>query len=196
MFITVASFKGGVGKTTTAIHLACFFAKIGKTLLVDGDPNQSATGWSVRGKLPFEVVGLLEAEKYSHNYDHVIIDTAARSARDEIQVLADGCDLLVLPTSPDALAIDALLQTVELLEGFGGKYRVLLTMVHPRPVKSAKMAREALEDSGLGLFTGEVRRYIAYEKASLLGVPVYECGDRRAKIAWSDYEKIAKEIMA
>ena len=42
MIITVAGFKGGVGKTTTAIHLACYFAQQSeKTLLVDGDPNRS-----------------------------------------------------------------------------------------------------------------------------------------------------------
>ena len=48
MLITVAGFKGGVGKTTSAVHLACYLALIGKTLLVDGDPNRSATGWSKR----------------------------------------------------------------------------------------------------------------------------------------------------
>lgn len=195
MFITVAGFKGGVGKTTTAIHLACFFSGLGKTLLVDGDPNHSATGWSKRGALPFKVVDLMAAGKHSPKFDHVIIDTAARPDRDELEALSDGCDLLILPTSPDALAMDALLQTVDLLEEVGGNYRVLLTLVHPPPVKSAQMAREALTDAGLKLFTGEIRRYIAHEKASLMGVPVYDSGDRKGKIAWGDYEDIGKEII-
>lgn len=195
MFVTVAGFKGGVGKTTTAIHLACFFSKLGETLLVDGDPNHSATGWGNRGELPFKIVDLMAAGKHSRNFEHVVIDTAARPDKDELAALADGCDLLVLPTSPDALAIDALLQTVDLLEEMGGDYRVLLTMVHPPPVKSAEMAREALISSGLKLFDGEIRRYIAHEKASLMGVPVYQCGDRKGKIAWRDYETIGKEIV-
>jgi chromosome partitioning protein len=46
MIVTTASFKGGVGKTTTAVHVAAFLQKDGDTLLVDGDPNRSATRWS------------------------------------------------------------------------------------------------------------------------------------------------------
>ena len=55
MIVTVASNKGGVGKTTTAIHLAAFLQQHAPTLLVDNDPNKSSTGWAARneGGLPF-----------------------------------------------------------------------------------------------------------------------------------------------
>lgn len=193
MLITVAGFKGGVGKTTTAVHLACYFSKLGNTLLVDGDPNRSATGWSKRGSLPFKVVDLMQAALHSPKYEHIIIDTAARPEKDELEALADGCNLLVLPTTPDALAIDALMQTVDVLQTLGSdRYRILLTMVHPKPVKMAQMARAALSE--LPLFKAEIRRLLAYEKASLQGVPVYGIKDRMAKIAWSDYEAIGHEI--
>ena len=196
MLITVAGFKGGIGKTTTAVHLACYFSQLGKTLLVDGDPNRSATGWSKRGAgFPFKVVDLMQAALYSPQYEHIVIDTAARPSEDELQALADGCNLLVLPTTPDALAVDALLQTVDLLLTLGSdRYRILLTMVHPKPVKMAQQARAALSE--LPLFDTEIRRLIAYEKASLMGVPVYEVKDRMAKIAWNDYEQVGKEIMS
>ncbi|MDJ0568068.1 MAG: ParA family protein [Pleurocapsa sp. MO_192.B19] len=207
MLITVAGFKGGIGKTTTAVHLACYFSQLGKTLLVDGDPNRSATGWSKRGdgdNFPFKVVDLMQAALYSPKYEHIVIDTAARPNEDELQALADGCNLLVLPTTPDALAIDALLQTVDLLTELESdwrsqcaernRYRILLTMVHPKPVKMAQQAREALAE--VPLFDTEIRRLIAYEKAALMGVPVYEVKDRMAKIAWSDYEQVGKEIMS
>ena len=65
-------------------------------------------------------------------------------------------------------------------------------MVHPKPVKMAQQARAALAE--VPLFDAEIRRLIAYEKASLMGVPVYKVKDRMAKIAWNDYERVGKEI--
>ncbi|NEQ29860.1 MAG: ParA family protein [Leptolyngbya sp. SIO4C5] len=195
MYVTVAGFKGGVGKTTTAVHLACFFAKMGPTLLVDGDPNRSATGWAKRGDLPFKVVDVMAAPRHSAKVEHVIIDTAARPDKDELEALADGCELLVLPTTPAALDIDAMLQTIDLLQELGSEqYRILLTMVRSRPVKTAEQAREALER--LPLFRQDIRNLIAYEKASLEGVPVYAVkGDRMARIAWGEYQAVGREIV-
>ena len=37
--ITVTGYKGGCGKSTTAIHLATYFSDRGKTLLIDSDQN-------------------------------------------------------------------------------------------------------------------------------------------------------------
>jgi chromosome partitioning protein len=194
MYVTVAGFKGGVGKTTTAVHIACFFQKHGPTLLVDGDPNSSATGWGQRGELPFKVVDVMAAPRHSRNYEHIIIDTAARPDKSELESLADGCELLVLPTTPAALDIDAMMQTVDLLQALGSdKYRILLTMVRSRPVKTAGLARQALE--GLPLFHQDIRNLICYEKASLEGVPVYQVKDRMAKIAWGEYERVGNEIL-
>jgi chromosome partitioning protein len=195
VIITIASFKGGVGKTTSAIHLACYFSLKGKTLLVDGDPNRSASGWAKRGEVPFKVVDIMQAPMHSRNYEHVIIDTAARPSQEDIEALVEGCDLLILPTTPDALSMDALLQTVGLLKKLGSdRYRILLTAIPPKPRKTGDLAREAME--GLPLFKQGIRRYVAYEKAALDGLPVYETGDANGKIAWRDYELVGKEILA
>ena len=49
MVVTVASFKGGVGKSTTAIHLAAYLQALAPALLVDGDPNRSVSEWARAG---------------------------------------------------------------------------------------------------------------------------------------------------
>lgn len=197
MIITLASFKGGVAKTTSAIHIACYLSQIGNTLLVDGDPNHSATSWAKRGTLPFKVVDLLQAPMHSRNFDHVVIDTAARPSQEDLEALADGCNLLILPTTPDALAMDALLQTVGTLKSLGSdRYRVLLTVIPPAPRQTGQQARSALEDAGMPLFKQGIRRFAVYEKAALEGRPVYEIKDRSSKIAWREYQQVGKEILS
>lgn len=194
MIITVAGFKGGVGKTTTAIHLACYFAQQSeKTLLVDGDPNRSSLSWSKRGTLPFQVCDLMAAAKASRGKDHVIVDTEAHPDEDELEALASGCDLLVLPSTPDALALEALLATVDNLQNLDA-YGVVLTMVDSRKKGTAEQARDTLKRLSIPVFNQMIRRLTAYEKAALSGVPVYETGDRFGRIAWGEYQSLAKEI--
>lgn len=196
MIITVASFKGGVGKTTTAVHLAAYLQKKAPTLLIDGDPNRSASKWTTRGELPFKIVDERAAARHARDYEHIVIDTEARPGEEDLRALADGCDLLVIPTTPDALALDALLLTVEALEKIGAdRYRILLTIIPPKPSRDGEEARQMLKKRGLPVFKGEVHRLVAFQKASLAGVPVYDVSDPRAGQAWEDYERIGKEIL-
>ena len=105
MIITVTSHKGGVGKTTTAIHLAAYLQRLAPTLLVDGDAIRSATKWSQRGGntgLPFKVVTHAQLVNHVHEYKngHVIIDTEGNPTDDDFRDLATNCDLLVSERIP------------------------------------------------------------------------------------------------
>ncbi len=195
MVICVAGFKGGIAKMTTAIHLACYFSQFGTTLLTDGDPNRSASVWARSGKLPFRVADERVAARYSQGVDHFIIDTQARPTEDDLRVILEGCDLLVLPTTPDGLSLDALMLTIGALRNIGAtNYAVLLTIVPPKPVKDGEEAMRALTDAELPVFPTMIRRFIAYQRAAVVGVPVYEVEDRNANEAWQDYITVGKEI--
>ncbi len=95
MFVTVASYKGGVGKTTTAVHFAAYFQDLAPTILIDGDPNRCVSAMSKRGGMPFTIADEREGLYAVRNYRHVIVDTEARPGAADFEDLARGCDLLV-----------------------------------------------------------------------------------------------------
>jgi len=196
LLVTCTSAKGGVGKTTSAIHVAAVLAEDAPTLLIDGDPNRSSLKWAQRGELPFKVVTLMESPKFTRQFDHIIFDTPARPGEEDLKDLAQGCDLLIVPTSPDILSIEAALETTDQLTNMGCQnFKLLLTIVPPAPRKTGEIAREALSD--YPLFKTSIRRYAAYESASLQGCLVRDVkGDRNARIAWSDYQRVGKEVLS
>lgn len=129
MLTTRASAKGGVGKATSAVHIVAVLASYDKTLLIDGDPNHSALKWAKRGNLPYMVVDLMAAPKYTRHFKHIVFDTPARPNIDDLEALSDGCDLLIIPTT----------ETVNMFDRLKcNRYRILLTIVPPTPRKTGR----------------------------------------------------------
>ena len=113
-FFTVVSYKGGVTKTTTAVHLAAYLhCRFGSTVLIDGDPNRSATDWSKIRGFPFPVVDEKEGAYEARKYTHVVIDTEARPGGEDLKALSKGCDFLIIPAVPATLETKALKRTLD-----------------------------------------------------------------------------------
>jgi chromosome partitioning protein len=112
-----------------------------------------------------------------------------------LQALVEGCDQLIIPTTPDALALDALMLTVRALTTLGAdRYRVLITMVPPKPSRDGDEARVMLAAAGIPVFATGIRRLVAFQKAALQGVPVTDVADPRALHGWDDYRVIGEGL--
>lgn len=193
LILTVTGYKGGVGKSTTAIHLAAYFSDLGKTVLVDGDPNRTALAWAERGKLPFLVADERQAMKLVTGADFVVIDTPARPHTDDLKELSKGCDLLLLPTAPDVLSLQPMLETARDLGE--ARYRALLTIVPPHPSREGELMQADLREANIPVFATMIRRTVGFPKAALAGRPIRDLDDPRARQAWDDYLALGKEIM-
>lgn len=196
--ISVASKKGGVGKTTTAVHFAALLALQGRsTLLVDGDALQSATDWSRGGTMPYRVGGTASLITASQ-YDAVMIDSEAAPANAEIVTLAEHSTHLVLPTIPEYQSVSGMLQTIDVLDAARiprERVSVLLTM-DTRTGTATQEAREALTGAGLRVLEQTIRDTVAFRHASGAGSLVRDVRGPAGKLAWMDYGRALEELLA
>lgn len=130
--------KGGSGKSTTALALASLAAAEGRrTVVLDADPQRSASAWYHSSKTPSFAVhstevaavpGLLERAKA--RYDLVIIDNPPARYSGSSQI-AQRADLSLIVARPYAFDLTLALEWVGIVQRAGAEPLVALTAAPP-----------------------------------------------------------------
>lgn len=113
--VLVASSKGGVGKSTISTHLAAYYALDGlHTVLLDADPQASATHWARRrAELASAVLPIDGTRRKAWRKDipedtqRLVIDARAGAMADDLEAFLELADAVIVPVSPSALDIEA-----------------------------------------------------------------------------------------
>lgn len=207
--ITLATSKGGVGKSSLGRSLAAHWFGVGhKPALIDADPQRTlANRYDPKGRMggvpvvaePEERVGETIAE-LRQQHAPVIVDTAGFRNRTTIGALV-VTDLAIIPLKPAVEDVDAAIATYDLIreinetderEGRPIKIAMVLTMTM-RGTVIARHVREQLGEAGYPLLKGEMLNRVAYPEAGIEGLsPSITDPDGAAA---RDIAAIAQELM-
>ena len=206
--IAVGSPKGGVGKTTAAVHLAHSLSSHGRTLLVDADSIQSAAGWA--GDWPnVDVTSTIGADAQElarlrqADYAYAVVDLpGARDAESWHALLAPPGerpvpDLLLIPSRPRLIDLEPAVQLIR--QEIAGRlpYLIVFTMVKTAQMHLAEQRANELRGLDLLVSSHMIRDYSVYDEAQERRSPVHRIGGERhrtARDAANDFEGLTSEV--
>ncbi len=204
--IAVVNLKGGVGKSTIAINLACELASFQSVVLVDADAQATASDWAARGDLPIGLEMLpLDAEPdvgswveriLNFKADHIVIDCPAHIGPATIAAtgLADMVLVPVTPSDADLMATDSTLSLVHNAQGVcldGGPLCLLVPSKVDRRTAAGREISAALKrfDEPVG---PEIRERIALADAFGVGAWIGQYAPRSG--ARQDFRDLATAV--
>lgn len=118
LIVGIINAKGGVGKTTSAIHLATALAPKFSVQVWDADPQGSASEWAQiaeenEEQLPFsvEAVNLPKIKKLQPETDIVFIDSPPQN-EGIMAAIAERSDVCIIPAAPTGLDTERVITTI------------------------------------------------------------------------------------
>ena len=178
--ITVATMKGGSGKSTVASCLAVYWHLCGRRpTLMDADPQRSimriAARESALGGVTVVEDATAEASatarRLSQSGGPLIIDTPGFRSKTTLDCMA-AADFVLVPVRASPFDIDRMLDMLSMLtdraEGRGQLFRCLLTQT-TRDSVIARHIRAELVEAGLPVLRTEMTNRVAYPEANLWG---------------------------
>jgi chromosome partitioning protein len=186
MIIGFLNQKGGVGKTTLAVHAADALARRKRrVLLVDADPQGSALDWAAsRQDAPaFPVAGLprpsihKELPALARGYEFVVIDGPPR-VYDVARSAIMASDLILVPVQPSPYDVWAAREIVDLLhEAAVFKPSLKSAFVINRKIVNTALGRdvtEALAEYPIRVLKAAICQRVALAESAAQGRTVFE----------------------
>lgn len=206
MKLSIQNQKGGVGKTTLAIHIShALSLKGARVLLVDADPQGSARDWAAarEDKPPFSVIGLdrptlhRDLEPLAKDYDHVVIDGPPRVS-DLARSAIIAADLVVIPIQPspyDVWAADEVIKLIQEASVF--KENLKSVFVINRRIVNTAIGRdvgEALAGYATPVLKTVVSQRVGFAESAAAGETVLDTDPKGA--AAKEIIALTKEILS
>lgn len=139
--LTIASTKGGAGKTTLAAHLAVEAERVGAgpVAVVDTDPQGSLAAWWNSRKAPTPLFAAVEIGRLAthlatlprHQVELVVIDTPP-ALTDVIQAAVAVADVVLIPARPSPHDLRSIGTIVEMAERMGKAFCFVVNGATPR----------------------------------------------------------------
>jgi len=138
--VAIISQKGGVGKTTVALHLAVSAERDNKpTVIIDLDPQASASTWKDLREdesplvQPAQVnrLAIILEEAKRQGAAFIVIDTSPNSESASLAA-ARAADLVLIPCRPHLLDLRAISSSIELARLAKKPFFVIVNAVPPR----------------------------------------------------------------
>lgn len=181
--ISLINQKGGVGKTTVALHLATAFWQKGKNVLIlDLDPQASATEWHDAREEKFPHVESIQPTRLAKSQesardigtDILILDTAPHSEATALEA-ARCADLVFVPCQPSIMDIRAMRKTVELLKYVKvPSFAILNSVAHHGQVAADDAAVTIETVIGLSVCPVRLGDRVAYSRCLITGLSAQE----------------------
>ena len=188
--IAIISQKGGPGKTTIALHLAVASSNSGlNTALIDLDPQASATKWADRREKELPVVLSAHASRLHNEIRRVketggqrlFLDTAPHSDSAALEA-AKVADLVLIPCRPAIFDMEAISNTLALVQTTGTPIFVVMNAVAPQG-QEAEEAMEAIGELNVEVCPIQLVNRIAFARSLITGLTAqeFECYGKAAK---------------